>query len=394
MRTSRAGTVRMRLWLGVGVAVAAVAAIGVLGGAGGAAIGAAAKPTLAVAVVGGGSVRSKPAGIACPGKCLATFAAGSRVLLTQKARTGSRFLRWGGDCTGAGACRVKVSALAAVAAQFVGPKAKPPSTVSVEPGAYSGPSSRGFPVTFFVPAGGGSVLNFSPTAVNVNCAGGGGAQTPFKILKATIKPDRSFTARTSESGVVNGADAKFTYVVTGRFQGVDAKGAATAAGVYREDIVFTDTPTRKCTSNDLPWTATRSLGPPRTSIEPGTYSGPSSRGFPVTFFVPAGGGSVLNFSPTAVNVNCAGGGGAQTPFKILKATIKPDRSFTARTSESGVVNGANAKLTYFVTGYFQGPNANGAGTAAGVYREDIVFTDTPTRKCTSNNLPWTAARSG
>jgi hypothetical protein len=93
-------------------------------------------------------------------------------------------------------------------------------------------------------------------------------------------------------------------------------------------------------------------------------------------------------------VYCAGGGAYETPFKILKATIKPDRLFTAKTSQSGVVGGAKATITYFVTGYFQGPDAKGAATAAGVFREDIVFTDAPNRTCTSNDLPWTAARSG
>jgi len=348
-------------------------------------------PTLVVVVLGSGGVTSQPAGISCPGKCKATFAVGTSVVLTQKARNGSSFLRWGGNCTGAGACRVRVSALAAVAAQFLPGATQPPPTSgkSVEPGTYAA-----FPVTFFVPAGAGSVLNFSNTSANgvaVNCAGGGQYLTPFKILKATIKGDRSFTAKTSQSGVVGGANATITYFVTGRFQGQDAAGAATAAGVYREDIVFTDTPNRRCTSNDQPWTATRSLPPATKSIEPGTYSA-----FPVTFVVPAGAGSVLNFSNTSANgvaVNCAGGGQYLTPFKILKATIKGDRSFTAKTSQSGVVGGANATITYFVTGYFQGPNAAGAATASGVYREDIVFTDTPNRKCTSNDQPWTATRS-
>ena len=100
----------------------------------------------------------------------------------------------------------------------------------------------------------------------------------------------------------------------------------------------------------------------------------------------------FSISVAAPGSNCAGGGCYNTPFKIPKATIKPDRSFTAKISQSGVVNGANAKVTYFVTGHFQGPNAAGATTAAGVYREDIVFTDTPNRKCTSNDQPWTAAR--
>ena len=162
---------------------------------------------------------------------------------------------------------------------------------------------------------------------------------------------------------------------------------------YRENIVFADTPSRKCTSNDQPWTAARSLPPAKTSIEPGTYSGSGSS---PTFSVPAGAGSVLNFTipGSYPAVNCAGGGSYYTSFKILKATIKRDRWFTAKATQSGVVGGANATITYSVTGYFQGPDAKGAPTATGVYREDIVFADTPTRKCTSNDQPFTAARSG
>jgi hypothetical protein len=154
---------------------------------------------------------------------------------------------------------VKVSALTAVAAQFVGPTTKPappPQKSGVEPGTYSA-----FPVTFYVPAGTGSVLNFSNTSANgvqVNCAGGGYYLTRPTILKTPIKQDQSFTAKTSESGVVGGANATITYFVTGYFQGPNAKGAATAAGVFRVDIVFADTPNRKCTSNDQPWTAARS----------------------------------------------------------------------------------------------------------------------------------------
>ena len=140
---------------------------------------AAAKPTLAVVVVGGGRVTSTPAGISCPGKCAATFAAGSRVLLTPTPESGSRFLRWGGDCTGARACRVRVSGLAAVAAQFVGSTTRPapPAKSAVEPGGYSG---GGYGLTFLVPAGAGSVLDFSVASgyLRVNCAGGGRYRLP------------------------------------------------------------------------------------------------------------------------------------------------------------------------------------------------------------------------
>ena len=382
----------MRLWACVGVAaVAAVIVTGASGGGAGAT--AAAKPTLAVVVVGGGRVASKPKGISCPGKCVAAFAAGSRVALTPKAKKGSRFLRWGGNCTGTRACTVRVSALSAVAAQFTpGTKSQPPPTTSVEPGGYSG-TAGGYGVTFFVPDGARSVQNVSFPLVGVNCGGGGNYGTSLVILTATIKPDRSFTAKTSQSGVVGGANATITSSVTGRFQGRDSQGRATAAGAYRVDIVFADTPNRKCTSNEQPWTAARSQPPQTKSIEPGTYSG-TAGGYGVTFFVPAGARSVQNVSFPLVGVNCGGGGNYGTSLKILTATIKPDRSFTAKTSQSGVVGGANATITSSVTGYFQGRDSQGRATAAGAYRVDIVFADTPNRKCTSNEQPWTAARRG
>ena len=194
--------------------------------------------------------------------------------------------------------------------------------------------------------------------------------------------------------MVDRANATITYSVTGRFQGTSSTGAATAAGVYRADIVFADTPTRKCTSNDQQWTAARSQ-PPTKSVQPGTYSGRGYGGFGLTFLVPAGAGSVVDFSSSATpTVTCAGGGSYTTPFAISKATIRPDRSFTAKISQSGVVDRANATITYSVTGRFQGTSSTGAATAAGVYRADIVFADTPTRKCTSNDQQWTAARSG
>lgn len=101
-----------------------------------------------------------------------------------------------------------------------------------------------------------------------------------------------------------------------------------------------------------------------------------------------------NFSFPNVRIDCAGGGAYFTPLKILTTTIKQDRSFTAKTSQSGVVSGANATITSSVTGYFQGRNSQGRATAAGVYRVNIVFVDTPDRKCTSNDQPWTTARTG
>lgn len=381
---------------GVGVAViAAVAATGALGGA----VAVAPKPTLSVAVLGSGSVASTPAGISCPRKCVATFAAGSRVLLTAKPKQGARFLRWGGSCAGTRTCRVKVSALSAVAAQFASGsvKAPPSPTSSIAPGSYTGQNSQnGNGIRFFVPTTGREVLNFSIPAVGLACGGGSGATERLWIVNTAIKSDGSFTATTSQSGLFGstGAMARFTYSVTGRFQGVNAAGVATASGTYREDVVVTDTPTRSCTSNNQSWTVTRATQPPPTRlIQPGTYSGQNSQnGNGMTFFIPPGGTSVTNFTILAVGLACAGGGGATDRAVILQAAIRSDRSFTATATQDGVIRGAKAKLTYVVTGYFEGSTAAGEATAAGTYREDVVFADAPTRTCTSNNQSWVATR--
>lgn len=58
------------------------------------------KPSLSVilAPAGGGSVSSNPAGIACPPTCLASFNAGSQVILTATVPTGT-VVNWAGNCS-------------------------------------------------------------------------------------------------------------------------------------------------------------------------------------------------------------------------------------------------------------------------------------------------------
>jgi hypothetical protein len=59
-----------------------------------------------------------------------------------------------------------------------------------------------------------------------------------------------------------------------------------------------------------------------------------------------------------------------------------------------VFAGARAKFTYSFTGYFQGVNSRGEATASGIFREDIVFTDSAPHLCTSNQQSWTTNRTG
>jgi hypothetical protein len=197
-----------------------------------------APPTLAVVILGTGGVASQPAGIACPGKCTATFAAGTSVLLTPESKHGSTFLRWGGSCAGTGACTVNVSALTAVAAQFVGGQKTQPQPTTTKSVAVPGPYSRNFiqgtnsgGITFSVAPGGRSMLNIAITRTAMICTPSGGVEDHLGILQVAIKPDGSFTAKTSQDGVLSNSKVAFTYTFTGRLQAGTATTAASAAGM-------------------------------------------------------------------------------------------------------------------------------------------------------------------
>ena len=262
----------------VGAAVAAVALLGNVVPA-----LAATTPTLAVVVLGNGAVVSKPAAIACPTRCTATFSVGTSVLLTPQPKGASSFLGWGGSCTGTGTCSIKVSALTAVAAEFTtGPKSKaqPPSTKSIAvPGSYSG-SSRGNygTITFFVAPGGTGLLNVSVPNLGIACAPAGSFPSSYNlgILRTAIAPNGSFVATGTEQGVFVGAPAVFSYSFSGRFQRATAAGPATATGTFEGGVVFAASgATERCRSNEQTWTATHDPQPaPQKSVPvPGSYTG-------------------------------------------------------------------------------------------------------------------------
>jgi hypothetical protein len=75
--------------------------------------------TVRLAGAGAGSVRSSPAGIACPGDCGEPFSAAATVTLTATPAAGSTFAGWsGGGCSGTGACTPALGAGTTVTAAF------------------------------------------------------------------------------------------------------------------------------------------------------------------------------------------------------------------------------------------------------------------------------------
>jgi CARDB protein/List-Bact-rpt repeat protein/centrosomal CEP192-like protein/fibronectin type III domain protein len=94
---------------------------GVSGSATGSSGGSSAPPLLSVSRSGSGSgtVTSAPSGISCGSDCTQGYTAGTRVTLTARAASGSRFTGWsGGGCSGTGTCSVTVSSVMGVTATF------------------------------------------------------------------------------------------------------------------------------------------------------------------------------------------------------------------------------------------------------------------------------------
>lgn len=91
--------------------------------------------SLTIGTFGSGRVASVPAGISCPGSCVAVFETGRAVTLTATADAGANFLSWSGACAGnAPSTTVVLDAAKACSAAFtLAPGANTvPLTVAVE----------------------------------------------------------------------------------------------------------------------------------------------------------------------------------------------------------------------------------------------------------------------
>lgn len=96
---------------------------------------------------GTGTVTSTPAGITCGSDCTETVAAGTSIILTAAAASGSTFSAWnGGGCSGAATCTVTLNADTTVTATFNTTTAPAPVASSLSPpGANAG--APGFTLT-------------------------------------------------------------------------------------------------------------------------------------------------------------------------------------------------------------------------------------------------------
>jgi hypothetical protein len=207
--------------------------------------------SLSVVLAGSGSGGVSGSGIACPGTCSQSYAAGTVVTLTASPGSGSSFGGWSGaGCSGTGTCTVTMSSDQSATATFT---ANPPSPPP--PGSYSGATSQGYGMSLFVSADSTQLQDVKvPTQL---------ACTPSKIFNdqlqfasIPIAADGSFSGTGSQSGVLFGATAQFTYTFAGHFHGTTTAGVERIAGHLREDITFNDGTAYSCTTNIRTWSAT------------------------------------------------------------------------------------------------------------------------------------------
>lgn len=395
--------VRMLSALAFGVGIAA-ALLSVVGPA--AAGPVASRPTLVVVVHGKGTVKSHPAGISCPGRCAATFAAGTIVTLISNPGKASKLKAWGGACSRAGVCKVKMKSATAVTAQFVAAAKRPAATKSaLEPGAYSGAVegvSYVYPVSFVVGTGLKKVVGMMVRGFPVNCSPAGSSYrdvTSIQILAGSIRPNGTFAAKNSDQGLVNGVKAKFKSTFSGTLHPATATVPANATGTLRLDITYNDGTAHTCTSNNMAWQAKRQNQPAaqKVPVNAGNYVADqldTSYVTPLTFSVAPGGQRVTNVTVPTAAVACFPKGSYPGSDHIQIATARitrvgPFASFRATGSQKGVFGNNNATFTYSVDGYFVGATNASPNTVIGTFREDIRFTDAAgSHICTTNTHPW------
>jgi hypothetical protein len=265
-----------------------------------------------------------------------------------------------------------------------------------DPGIYAG-TAAGRQVAFFVSSSGRSLRDVSIALTDLACApSGSGAGDALVIANAAIKPGGAFSARGSQTGSYQGFAAQYTYSFAGRFSRATKTHTGTAAGTFRESIRFTDQTGahQTCTTNTKSWTATRSGPKLKALVASGNYTG-TAGGRALTFAVALRRVNTVTIPLTDLSCVPNRSGADDTTFAIAQVPIRADGSFNARGSTTGVFGGAPATFTYSFSGSFEGLNSSGAGSAAGLFREDIGFTDNAGvhQVCTTNTRAWAAART-
>ena len=211
-----------------------------------AAVAAQSPKTLSVTTTLGGSVVSSPSGINCPGDCTESYAHGTDVTLTPTADLGKVFTGWTGDCTGTGACTVKLNQNRAVTATF-----QDAFTLSVnKDGAGTGtvtssPAGIDCGVDCGEPYASGTVVTLTATpAVGSTFSGWSGDCSGTGTCVVTMNASRSVTATFSVATheLTVSKDGAGSGTVTSSPAGIDCGSDCSETYNYNTVVTLTATP--------------------------------------------------------------------------------------------------------------------------------------------------------
>jgi hypothetical protein len=219
----------------------------------------------------------------------------------------------------------------------------------------------------------------------------------LQIADIAIAADGSFSATTTQQGILFNVPATFTYTFSGHFHGANASGVARIAGTFKQVITYDNGTARTCTTNEQSWSATRqSQGSQVPSTPPaGTYGGATPQNYAMTMHVSADGKHLQNIAfPALLSCSPTRPDFYDQNFAIADIAILADGSFSGSATKTGVLFGVNASFTYTFAGHFHGANSAGVARLAGSYREDVTFDNGTAYSCSTDAEPWTATRTG
>jgi hypothetical protein len=259
----------------------------------------------------------------------------------------------------------------------------PPST-----GSYSGSTSQSRQIALYVSADGSHVQDVRIPVVDIGCAPTRSFYDQLAIASITIGTDGSFAATTTQTGVLAGATAHFTYTITGRFAGTSVSGG------WREDIAYDNGIAYSCTSNNQTWTASRDVQGSQAvaAPPPGSYAGGTSQSRNLRFYVSNDRTALQDVSIPVVDIGCAPTNSFYDRLAIASIPVGADGAFSAQTTADGVIGGVPAHFTYTFSGHLHGLASNGDERVAGAFREDIAYDNGTAYTCTSNDQTWAAVR--
>jgi hypothetical protein len=240
-------------------------------------------------------------------------------------------------------------------------------------------------------------VSFSHTRVQdvsdsqwLNCSNNTQLNDTLIVPAAPINAAGSLSTSRTDTGILNGQPANYSYRFRGNFHSVGADGAFRAAGTMRETISFPDSGVT-CTTNTVAWAAERDTQPAQQDTPPptGTYTGLSP--FSGLTYTVASSTSIQNVSDS-LWLNCSNDTQLNDTLIVPAATINTDGSFAATATGTGTLNGHPTDYTYTFRGNFHSIGPDDAERAAGTMRESLTFTDTSVT-CTTNTLAWAAHRT-